>query len=183
MQVIETGVETLSSSQQQAGLARLMEINNPIQATTNLYASVSTLIKSLEARHTQDFTLLGYKIGNEELSDLYKALSYVNKALVSLPHKEIQQRIAVMCNVITLANNFDPDMLALRGKALADELVKYPADIVVHAFEEIKKTCKFYPSFAEFYQHIEFRYRPRRLLRDELHKCIAIKERDARMLE
>lgn len=88
--------------------------------------------------------------------------------MVPLPTTEIEQRLTMLATLIILPNNFDPDMMDIKRKALTSELEKYPADIVTYSFDRVIKQTKFWPSFAEFYQHIEWQYRIRKLLYDKL---------------
>jgi len=181
----EFGVAILNSSDKEQAVQRLIQANNPMEVTRKVTDSVRTLVPSLKERHGHDFTLLGFTITKFKTENVMKAIRLVNISMASLPPSRqivgqpdkdgIEQRIAAMLPLLTLPKDFDPQILSLKSQSLSVELTKYPADIVIHAFEEVKKRATFYPSFAEFYKHIEARYLHRKYLLDALHKCIAYK--------
>lgn len=166
---IATGVQKLSSSQQATALARLQEVANPTKVTSRVIDSVSSLLPSLETKHNQDFEIVDFKIGDENAENIIDAYNKVQQSMVPLPTTEIEQRLTMLATIVTLANNFDPKMMDIKRKALTSELEKYPADIVMYAFDEVTKRTKFWPSFAEFYTHIEWQFRIRKLLHDKLY--------------
>ena len=163
------GVPKLSSSQKETALIRLQEVASPAKVTNRVIDSVSSLLPSLETKYSNDFEITDFKIGKEDDADIIKAYSKVQQSMVPLPTKEIEQRLTILAATVTLANNFDPKMMDIKRKALASELEQYPADIVIYAFDEVKKRAKFWPSFAEFYTHIEWQFRTRKILHDKLY--------------
>ena len=181
---IEAGVAILNSTDKEQAVQRLIQVDNPAEVSRRVTDSVRILVPSLKERHAHDFTLLGFTIGKFKTENVLKAIRLVNISMASLPPSRevegeptkdgIEQRIAAMLPLLTLPKDFDPEILSVKSRSLAVELTKYPADIVVHAFEEVKKRATFYPSFAEFYKHIEPRYLHRKYLLDALHKCIAL---------
>ena len=65
------------------------------------------------------------------------------------------------------------DDLSIRIRSLATELANHPADIVVRAIDEIKKSNKWWTTYSEFYNLIEYREEKRKLLLSTiaLHNC------------
>jgi len=170
----ETGVAMLSSSQQNAALVRLTEAESPDKVTRSVIASVTSLIPSTLEQHTKDYDVKGYVIPDAPLEDLQKALMRVESSMIPLPMQELEQRLTALALVLMTGKDFDPKFMAAKRKALAQELVNYPADIVIAAFDSIKRSKKFWPTLAEFIEdgNIGWRYRPRKLLRDALKKKI-----------
>ena len=103
---------------------------------------------------------------------LTKAIKAVSQSLQPMDAVQCEKQIAMMLPLLTLPRDLDDKMLSLKSRTLAAELAKYPADIVMRSFEDVKKTSTFFPSFAEFYRHIEWRYLHRKYLMDALQKCI-----------
>ena len=171
----ELGVVDLSATDKQQAVAQLLKVDDPVQVTRKVTDSVLTLVPSMKAKHARDFTLLSYSIGKYEEKNICQAIRNVNRSLAGMLPKDIEKCIATIVPLLTLPKDLDATMLASKGRTLAAELAKYPADIVMQSFEEIKKRSTFYPSFAEFYKHIEPRYLPRKYLLDALQKCIVKK--------
>lgn len=132
--------------------------------------SVRLLIPSINEKLTKDYDIAGFSIGDADPEALSSALRKVEMAMLPLPMDEIEQRLTAMTLLINVGKDFDPEFMALKRKALAMELVQYPADITLAAFNSIKNTTKFWPTWAEFHEFIGWRYRPRKLLRDAINK-------------
>lgn len=167
-----SGVAVLEDSQRSKALARLQEVTSPAEVTSKVIASVTTLIPSVEKIHDAEFNVVGFKVTDADPASLHDAYHKVLQSMVPLPTQHIEQRIAMLATLIVLPASFDAKMMTTKTKALAMELAEYPADIVIYAFSEVKKTATFWPSFAEFYKHIAPLYKTRKLLCDKLHKCI-----------
>ena len=175
MQHTETGSHDLSSSEQTKAVAHLVAANDPVAVTRKVTGLVLTLIPSLKARYSSNSDLLEYTIkGKTDPASVSKAVRHIRQSLAGLPESDIEKQIALMVPLITLPRDMDDKMLSLKSRTLAAELAKYPADIVLRSFDDVKKHATFFPSFAEFYKHIEWRYLPRKYLLDALHKCIPI---------
>ena len=58
----------------------------------------------------------------------------------------------------------------VRMQSLARSLEEFPADIVSYAITQVERTQKFWPSFAEFYTHIQSRLQRREYLMRDLLK-------------
>lgn len=155
-----------------AGAQRQLEVGDPNKVSARVRECASTLLPSLRENHSQDFTLMGYSVGREDIDKLQYALTVVKQSMEPLPHKMIVQQIKTIAPLVTLGASFDVDMLNGKTEALARELSQYPADIVVYAVDKVKKKVKFFPSFAEFAEICEPMAAPRILLRNKLHKCI-----------
>ena len=169
---IVAGVAGLGEAQQDKALARLEQAASPIEVTTRVIDSVSTLIPSVEKIHDHDFNTVGFKITDADPDSLRQAYAQVLTSMVPLPTENIEERIAMLATLIVLPASLTAKMMTTKTKALATELSEYPADIVIYAFKEVAKTATFWPSFAEFYKHMSPIYRTRKLLCDKLHKCI-----------
>ena len=171
----ETGSHDLSSSEQTKAVAHLVAADDPVAVTRKVTDLVHTLIPSLKGRYSSNYDLLGYTIkGKHDPASISKAVRHVRQSLAGLPEHDIEKQIAMIIPLITLPKDMDDKMLSLKSRTLAAELTKYPADIVLRSFDDVKKTSTFFPSFAEFYKHIEWRYLPRKYLLDALQKCIPI---------
>ena len=132
--------------------------------------SVRSLIPSTSEKLDKRYDIVGFNISCDDPKALHQALCKVEMAMQPMPLSEIEQRLTALTLLINTSKDFDPDFMALKRKALAMELVQYPADIVLRAFDSIKNSTKFWPTWAEFHEFIGWRYRPRKLLRDAIKK-------------
>lgn len=127
----------------------------------------------LEIKISKDFELVRYNISADTpLEKLEAAMRRVEASLIPLPQEEIEQRLTVLAMLVTIPKDFDDEILALKRRILAEKLQQWPADILLEAFDSVEKSCKFWPTLAEFAQHCDWKLRPRKLLREELQKRI-----------
>lgn len=107
------------------------------------------------------------------LQAIESATIAVKQSLVGLPIKELEQRLAVLMSLLIKPAQENVDDLSIRIRSLATELANHPADIVVRAIDEIKKSNKWWPTYSEFYNLIEYREEKRKLLLSTLalHNC------------
>ena len=132
-----------------------------------------SLLVPLELKLTKDYELKYYHIkGNPPLDKLHKAMLRVQASLLPLPTPEIEQRLTAMSILLTIPRDFDPEVMALKRKVLAEKLAEWPADIVIYAIGYIERNCKFWPTLAEFVEVMDWQTRPRRLLQQSLQNCI-----------
>lgn len=173
---IESGALTLSPSVQKAALEKMQdETISPLARTTMIEDGVSSLVQ-LDGRYNKDFELISYSIkGNPPLENLIKAYKLVQTGMIPLPVSELDQRLTVMSMVLTIPQSFGAKQLATKREILANKLAEYPADIVIRAIGYIERNIKFWPSLAEFINDADIAWmtKPRKIMSDELHKCIA----------
>jgi len=166
------GALTLSPSQKEMALAKLQDDNRSHQRTNMVEDGVASLVP-LEIKISKDFELVRYNIpADTPLDKLEAAMRRVEASLIPLPQEEIEQRLTVMAMLVTIPKDFNDEILALKRRVLAEKLQQWPADILLEAFDSVEKSCKFWPTLAEFAQHCDWKLRPRKLLREELQKRI-----------
>lgn len=169
---IESGATTLSASQQETALARLQDERNSHQRTNMVEDGVASLV-ALDIKINKDFELVRYNIpADTPLEKLEQAYRRVQASMIPLPKAEIEQRLTVLAMLVTIPKDFDDEILALKRSILAEKLMQWPADIVIEAFEKVERTCRFWPTLAEFAEHCDWKMRPRKLLLEELQKRI-----------
>lgn len=173
-----TGLATLSSSQQSQAVARLVEVGSPHQVNAKVISCVESSVP-LEVRYDSNYNVkdFRYQIPAHQWTDKHRAAAHdvygkVLKSTVPLPTQDIEQRLTVLTMFVTLGKDFDDEAIVLKVRALAQELAHYPADITIAGIEHVKKTCKFWPSLAEFHEVMEPMYWPRKQLLRRLQKCI-----------
>ena len=172
-------MQALTTEVQAKALARLVNPDTKPMVVTNMIEDGVSSLVPLETKLSKDYELMFYRIDrNAPLHKLHEALDMVQKSLVPLPVKDIEERITMLCALITLAKDFSPKVLDMKRKALAMKLSEYPADIVIDAFGYIERNVRYFPNLAEFINDagIGWKSRPRFLLRDELQKCIDYQE-------
>lgn len=170
----EAGALELSQEVSHLALAKMLESNEtPYKRTLTVENGVSTLVP-LQAKYSNDHDIVGYQIDKSaKLADLQEAYRRVLTTLVPMPVDKIKERLSVTAMIITLPKDFSPKVLAMKTEILAEKLHEYPADILMHTFDYIEKHHRFWPTLAEFHEHCSWQVRPRRLLKEVLHKCIA----------
>jgi hypothetical protein len=169
----ESGVTTLSVSQQETALAKMVAGDINSHRRTNMVEDGVASLVALETKISKDFELIRYKIpADSPLENLEQAMRRVQASMIPLPKEEIEQRLTVLAMIVTIPKDFDDEILALKRGILAEKLTQWPADIVIEAFDKVEKSCKFWPTLAEFAEHCEWKVRPRKLLIEELQKRI-----------
>ncbi len=127
----------------------------------------------LDIQVTKDFELKGYTISKDaSLENIRKSYQKVLMSLQPLPIPDIEERLKDILLLVILPANFDGHAANAKLKAIAQNLSKYPADLVVDAIDTVKEQSKFMPSYAEFVDIIKPRLKPRKLMFEVLHLCI-----------
>ena len=167
----------LSGEQQQRAVARLVEVGNPAEVDRNLVTSLDSLpglkITSVErTRFPRDgdvqITLLRYDVHVTDETSLDRALNAVQASLTPLPDKQIGERLTMLATLVVKPAGETAKDQAIRIKSLTAQLIKYPADIVLYAVQKVGESCTFWPAYAEFHKHIEWRVEKRRKLMEAL---------------
>ena len=96
-------------------------------------------------------------------------------SLQTFPTIEIEERLKNILLLVSLPTNFDGTVATAKLSAIAKRLSEFPADMVVQSIKLVEENSTFMPAYAEFYKHIKYPYECRKMMYDELHKCIAIK--------
>lgn len=176
---IVAGVDApLSGEQKEAGLARLKELKDPHVVDKRLLTSLEsyTGFPVREISRTKfldngiDVFVLRYEVTATDIDSINSAIIAVRKALTPLPEDQIGEQLAMLATLVVKPSGEDSEDHAIRIKSLTNQLREYPADITLYAIEQVAKRSKFWPSFAEFYQHIEWKVRKRELMLDALMK-------------
>lgn len=124
----------------------------------------------------KDYIVTRYKVNPDaSIESLEIAVKKVMMALQPLPVIDIEERLKSILLLVTLPASFDGSAAKAKFSAIAQKLSEFPADIVVEAINTVEETCKFIPSYAEFIEHIKPKYYYRKMMLEELHKCIALK--------
>lgn len=173
-QVTGSGVPMLSPLQQSKALERLTDpTKSVLMVNQDLEIGVGSLIP-LEPRITRQYDICGYDIGSDATSEnLDRCLRMVAASLVPLPFVELKQRLTALMIILAIPKDWSDDVVELKRDALAMELERWPADVVIEGIEYIKRTCKFMPTLADFCEYMSWRVQPRYLLMQELQKNIA----------
>jgi len=168
----ETGAIALSNTQNSKALARLIEAKEtPADITNKVIKCVESLV-TLQIKYDKDFNIQKFTINSDSKDNLIKAYKAMLQSCVPLPTSDIEQRLTAMLPLITLPANMDMDMAILKIETIAKKLSEFPADMVIKAIEKVEQTCKFMPTYAEFYAHIYFYHYERKKLLDSLQISI-----------
>ena len=176
MPLTEIGAVTLSNGQQKQALDRLLQPENtPYKITNSLERYLEQLV-GLDTKYNNHYEITRYVIPKDIAIDkLETAMTKVLMSLQTFPIIEIEERLKNILLLVSLPANFDGTVATAKLSAIAKRLSEFPADIVVQSIKIVEETSTFMPAYAEFYKHIKYPYSCRKMLYDELHKCIAIK--------
>tara|TARA_Y100001972_G_C7564233_1_gene283325 strand:- start:193 stop:831 length:639 start_codon:yes stop_codon:yes gene_type:complete len=167
----------LSGEQQQRALARLLQIADPAQADKSLVTFLKSLpgltISSVnQVRYPKDkdaqITLLRFDVTVTDEASLDRALQAVQASLTPLPKEDITKQLTMLATLVVKPSGETAKDQAIRIKSIAAQLIKYPADIVLYAVQKVGESCTFWPAYAEFHKHIEWRIQKRQKLLDAL---------------
>ena len=176
---IDSGVGTaLTTAQQKRSVEKLLEINNPTEVDNKLVTSLESITgyKVIELTNTRfgshgaEFYTRGFNITVNTIDDAYKAIRAVECSLATMSPDAIKDQLALLATLVVKPSGETPEDHELRINSLAYQLMEYPADIVVFAIKKVSETCRFWPSYAEFHQHIEWRVKKRKMLLNTLTK-------------
>tara|TARA_R110000796_G_scaffold252345_1_gene386188 strand:+ start:4322 stop:4786 length:465 start_codon:yes stop_codon:yes gene_type:complete len=117
-----------------------------------------------------DIITKGYRVQIDSVSDAYKAIRAVECSLATMSADAIKDQLAMLATLVVKPSGESPEDHEIRINSLAYQLMEYPADIVVFAIKKVSQTCRFWPSYAEFHQHIEWRIKKRKMLLNALTK-------------
>lgn len=177
-ELITIGVGSLLSTQKQEKSAnRLITISDPHKVDQSLLSSLESLTgypvnevstcKYNDSRGV-DILVKGFELKFDTIEIANKAVEIVACSFVPMPKQELQKKLAILATLVVKPAGETAKDLALRMDSLALQLSSYPADIVAKAIDEVKNTATFWPSYSEFYKHINWRMKWRERLYDSV---------------
>ena len=122
-----------------------------------------TLGLSIEEKYTPDFDLKGYQITNTISNDKLEELGQAIKATMEpAEDNDIVQALLKMRALMSHKNNGgDLDIIL---EAYVEKLKSYPKDAVMESLSKIPDQYKWFPSWVEIRDDVEFRCQHRRLM-------------------
>lgn len=76
----------------------------------------------------------------------------------------IVDQLALLAALVVKPAGESVEDYTFRMKAIANQLAEFPADIVAYAIKQVSKDNTFWPAYAEFYKHIDWRLHKRKML-------------------
>ena len=166
MGLSELGLGTkLDGNQIKKAQAYLTKRTNPDQTQTDLLTSIQSLTESnIEMRPKLGSlgSVAKCVIHCKDIDNLKEAYTKVFMIMVGLPIQEVKQRLLMLSTLVQRQFGDSPQDLEVRINSTAEQLHKYPADIVLKAIDEVQKTERYFPSYSVFYKHIYWRYESRK---------------------
>lgn len=184
-QLTERGAEIqLSSDKKARAVARLVEVGNPSTVDKNLVSSLESIttypvIENSRTTFPKDgqvkITVTGYAIRIDDIETADKCLEAIELSLAPLTSEQINEQLKMLATLVVKPAGETADDVSLRIKSMSDQLMQFPADIVLQAIGEVTKRTTFWPAYAEFYSHIGWRVHKRNKLKESvLHKKVAL---------
>lgn len=175
-----TGVEIqLSIAEQEQAIALLVSAADPLAVDKRLITSLELLtgfrVEPIQRTRylkdeTVDIQLQGYKIRCDDKDKCIQAIKKIKQSLTPLPAEEIAQRLTVLAALVVKPTGESSSDHKIRIKAITSQLVSFPADIVIRAIDNVGKATTFWPAYAEFHKHIEYKLKTRYKLLEAFEK-------------
>ena len=146
-------------------------LTTPAENDRNLQASLPQSVTSaLAEKVDRDFNLTGYTMMTPvPNADRDLAISLLRRSLGPLPRNTIEKELARLSSM-TRSRNLKQDDLKLMVAAYADELEKYPEDIVVYVLRAWADTNIWFPAWADLAVELRWRTDKRQFKLDALSK-------------
>lgn len=165
-------VIALSTEMRQLAAARLLEVADPAEVDKRLVCSLESISNSKVIEHTRTrftdteaiFSIQKYEINCTTVEQCDKCEYAILKSMATMSVDEITDQLTLLAALVVKPTGESVKDYSFRMKAIGNQLAEYPADIVVQAIKAVSKTSTFWPSYAEFYKHIEWRITKRNLL-------------------
>tara|TARA_S200002703_G_scaffold155227_2_gene159105 strand:- start:920 stop:1300 length:381 start_codon:yes stop_codon:yes gene_type:complete len=113
-------------------------------------------------------TTTGFSFKIDSIDTCDKCIEAVQVSLTPMPRHMIEDQLKMMLALVVKPSGENVDDVAFRITAMANQLSEYPADIVAKSIEIVTKQSTFWPSFSEFWKHIEWRLSTRKRLIESL---------------
>lgn len=144
-----------------------LTLHTPADALTADRTAVNSLTHSaglkVEEEYTSDFDLKGYQIINTISNDKLEELSEAIKATMApAEDNDIAQALLKMRALMSHKN--DGGDLDIILEAFVEKLKDYPKDAVLESLTRIPNQYKWFPSWVEIKEDVEFRCQHRRLI-------------------
>ena len=144
-----------------------LTLHTPADALTADRTAVTSLTHSaglkVEENYTHDFDLRGYQIINTISNDKLEELGQAIKATMApAEDNDIAQALLKMRALMSHKN--DGGDLDIILEAFVEKLKEYPKDAVMESLTKIPDQYKWFPSWIEIKEDVEFRCQHRRLM-------------------
>jgi len=173
-QLTELGFKTkLDGKQISKARNYLIKRTDPYQTEKDLLTSMRSLTEydiEVKPKLGTIGSIAKVNLSFENEDKLNQAYTKVFMCMVGLPIQDLKQRLLMLSTLIQRQFGDTPEDLEVRINSTAEQLNKYPADIVLKAIDEVKNTERYFPSYSVFYKHIKWRYESRKQILVALDK-------------
>jgi hypothetical protein len=111
---------------------------------------------------------VGFDITNADLTHLDEAVA----ACAPMPKKSIARLVQKMILTMPMRNMDDMDKAAIIA-IYVEDLEEYPADVVEYVLKTIRRSSKFFPTWAELYENLELWGRRRMMIKEAIERAIS----------
>ena len=169
----------LSSEMKQQAVARLLEVNDPAEIDKRLVYSLELVSNSKVIEHTRTrfteteavFTTQKFEINCETVEQCDKCEQAILQSMATMSVDAITDQLALLAALVVKPAGESVEDYTFRMKAIANQLAEFPADIVAYAIKQVSKDNTFWPAYAEFYKHIDWRIYKRKMLLKAVRLC------------
>lgn len=162
----------LSGEKKQQAVARLLEVNDPAAVDKSLVCSLESMTNSKVIEHTRTrfteteaiFTTQKYEINCQTIEQCDRCEEAILQSMATMSVDAIVDQLALLAALVVKPAGESVEDYTFRMKAIANQLAEFPADIVAYAIKQVSKDNTFWPAYAEFYKHIDWRLHKRKML-------------------
>lgn len=165
-------VTPLNTDKHNKAVARLIETKNPAEVDKRLVSSLNSITNNgiKEDSYVRygnsgaDIIIRGYNISSDSLEDIDRCIEAVQCSLATATTEMIESQLKMLSALVVKPSGETAKDVSYRIKVMATQLSNYPADIVIKAIEKVACSSTFWPSYAEFEKHINWRTKKRDML-------------------
>jgi|GEM_PF-3086315 len=111
--------------------------------------------------------VIGFEVSSVDITHYSNAMDSCRP----MPQREIARLVQKMILTMPMKNMDDFDKAAIIA-IYVEDLEEYPADVVEYVLKTIRRSNKFFPTWAELYENLELWGRRRLLLKDAIERAI-----------
>ena len=132
-------------------------ITQPEQTKLKTQSAKRIKISFLEEKLSPDFDFKGFAFNRQvTLEELNRAKEEIESSLIPASDKELAKGLTIL-SVLTKSRNEGVGDLEVKIETYLEKLKEYPRDVALEVLERATKNYKFFPSWSELREDLEWR--------------------------